>query len=184
MCSETSVSDAKRAIRARIRAVRESSGRLDPSPIVRSILELGEWQRASTVLLYHPLPGEVDLRELLEVPGKRLALPLVAGGDLLVKEYVPGTLVSGYAGILEPPASAADVPLSEISFAIVPGVAFDSGCRRLGRGRGFYDRLLKSLDCPVAGVAYSWQMVETVPADPWDIRLDMVLTDSGNYFAR
>ena len=184
MCREYSVSEAKRAIRARIRTLRESSVGCDSSPVVRRIRELDLWKQASTVLLYHPLKGEVDLGALFRSPGKRIALPLVEGDDLLLKEYVPGTLVSGYAGIMEPPVSAPDIEPSEIDFAIIPGVAFDPQCHRLGRGRGFYDRLLTGLQCPLAGVAYSWQMVEAVPTDPWDIRLDLVVTDSDCYSVR
>ena len=45
-------------------------------------------------------------------------------------------------------------------------------------------RLLTGLQCPLAGVAYSWQMVEAVPTDPWDIRLDLVVTDSDCYSVR
>ena len=92
--------------------------------------------------------------------------------------------MKGYAGIMEPPVSAPDIEPSEIDFAIIPGVAFDPMCHRLGRGRGFYDRLLTGLQCPLAGVAYSWQMVEAVPTDPWDIRLDLVVTDSDCYSVR
>ena len=103
MCREYSVSEAKRAIRARIRTLRESSAGCDSSPVVRRIRELDPWKQASTVLLYHPLKGEVDLGALFRSPGKRIALPLVEGDHLLLKEYVPGTLVRGYAGIMEPP---------------------------------------------------------------------------------
>lgn len=176
MSSDQEIREAKKSIRKRIRAIRESSVAFDSSSIVSGLQTLPEWKAASTVLLYHPLPGEVDLRPLLGVPGKRIVLPLVSGEDLLLKEYAPGSLVRGFAGIEEPAASAPDVDPSEIGLAVIPGVAFDSACRRLGRGRGFYDRLLPKLGCPLAGVAFSWQMVEAVPSDPWDVPLDILVT--------
>ena len=174
--------EAKRAIRRCIREKRAAlSADLDSSSIVSLLSSLPEWESASTVLLYHPLPGEVDLRNLMAVSPstKRIVLPLVVGDDLVLKEYVPGTLVKGFAGILEPSASAPEVNSSEIDLAVVPGVAFDSSCHRLGRGRGFYDRLLPTLDCPLVGVAFDWQMVPEVPTDPWDFPLDAIITDSG-----
>lgn len=184
MSSELSIAEAKRVLRERIKVLRKSLAAPDPSSVVEGILSLPQWKSASTVLLYHALPGEVDLTVLMDVPGKRVALPLVEGDSLLLKEYLPGTLVRGYAGIMEPPFSAPDVELSEIGLAIIPGVAFDPEGHRLGRGRGFYDRLLPGLRCPLVGAAYSWQMVEKVPTDPWDVSLDLVVTDTRTYSVR
>ncbi|MGN1214717.1 MAG: 5-formyltetrahydrofolate cyclo-ligase, partial [Candidatus Cryptobacteroides sp.] len=134
MCPETATGEAKRALRAKIRALRESFVEYDSSAIVRRIQELDPWKKASTVLLYHPLKGEADLGALFQSPGKRIALPLVEGDSLLLKEYLPGTLVKGYAGIMEPVSTAPDINPSDVDLAIVPGVAFDRNGHRLGRG--------------------------------------------------
>ena len=175
--------DAKREIRKRIKAVREENPCPDSSLVVQEVLDLPEWQDASTVMMYCALPGEVDLTPLLGVDGKRIVLPLVSGNDLLLKEYVPGSLVPGYAGIMEPSSNAPDVASDEIDLVLVPGVAFDRCGRRLGRGKGYYDRTLKSLDCKKVGVAFSWQIVDAVPVDEWDLPMDILVVD-GNVINR
>jgi len=173
----------KRTIRQAIRELRAS---VLGSPeaiaakslaIISSLKILPEWKVARTILAYYPLPGEVDTVSLLSSTDKRIVLPLVEGDHLLLKEYVAGNLVEGFKGIMEPRADAKDVDPTEIDFAIIPGVAFDSSCRRLGRGKGYYDRTLPLLGCPKAGVAFDWQMVEEVPCDPWDVPLDLVVTN-------
>ncbi|MBI2095361.1 MAG: 5-formyltetrahydrofolate cyclo-ligase [Candidatus Omnitrophica bacterium] len=83
-------------------------------------------------------------------------------------------------GILEPvPDPSALVEPAKVDLAVVPGVVFDRANHRLGRGRGFYDRFLKKLKAgtPKVGLAYAFQVVETVPVDTHDVRLDQVLTD-------
>ena len=84
-------------------------------------------------------------------------------------------LQPGYKGILEPTPDATPVSPGEIELALIPGVAF-AGERgafsRLGRGKGFYDRLLPSLRCPKVGICYPFRLVDSLPTDPWDIPLD------------
>jgi 5,10-methenyltetrahydrofolate synthetase len=177
MRSEEDIREAKRALRKRIRLLREADPHPDSAPAVSAILSLDEWKAASTVLLYCALPGEVDLSPLFS-EDKRIALPLVQGDTLVLKEYSPSALVPGFMGIMEPGPECREVLPSEIDFAVVPGVAFDRSCLRLGRGKGYYDRLLPSLSCPLAGVAFRWQIVDSVPCDRWDVPLDLVVADS------
>jgi 5-formyltetrahydrofolate cyclo-ligase len=89
------------------------------------------------------------------------------------------TLLPGAFGILEPPVSSAIIPLNQLDFVLVPGVAFDLSGRRLGRGKGFYDRLLanvNSSDCIKCGIAADEQIVAGIPAEPHDISMDLLLT--------
>lgn len=137
-----------------------------------------EFKDAGVVLAYWPLPGEVDLRALICNSDKRFALPVVVGDSLILREYSPEHMEEGYRGIMEPSDEAQAINPDEIGFALIPGVAFDRKCRRLGRGRGYYDRLLPSLHCPAAGVAFGFQILEEVPTDPWDKALDLVVTPS------
>lgn len=147
------------------------------------VLSLPEWKEAGTVLMYSAIPGEISLDRLMDLAlqqGKKVVLPLALSPDgegsvLILKEYAPGKLVSGYKGIPEPAADAPEVAPSQIDFALIPGLAFDADCRRLGRGKGFYDRTLPLLECPCAGISHSWQLVERVPSDEWDIALDLIV---------
>lgn len=176
----------KKELRNHIKELKAAFGDAElQSALVWSRIEsLPEFQSADTVLIYHSLPDELDTHAFIErwYGHKHIVLPLVQGDDLLLKEYSPEKLVPGYKGILEPSVESDDVNASAIDFAIVPGVAFDSECRRLGRGRGFYDRLLPSLDCPCAGVCYDFQIVDEVPVNERDQHLSMVV--SANYIFR
>ena len=148
-------------------------------------VEAGEaFRKARTVLLYMDIPGEVATRAFIErwKGEKRIVIPLVRGNALELKEYDPDKLVPGYKGILEPSEDSHTVQPGETDLALVPGVAFactSSGrAARLGRGGGFYDRLLPALKCPCIGVCYSYRVVDEVPVEDWDVTLDGIVTSS------
>lgn len=132
---------------------------------------------ADCVLLYMAMPGEPLTEAFIGRwhGRKRIVLPVVVGDGLELREYDPELLKEGYMGIWEPSEAALPVNPSEVDLAVVPGVAFapmDGAVVRLGHGGGFYDRLLPRLDCPLIGVGYSFRLVDSLPADPWDVRLD------------
>ena len=96
--------------------------------------------------------------------------------DDLIKGKAPGQLALGRWGIWEPTDEA---PLlsdySRLDLVVVPGVAFSSDGKRLGRGKSFYDRFLPLVPrAAFVGVCYPCQVVEQIPADPWDIGMDIV----------
>jgi 5,10-methenyltetrahydrofolate synthetase len=82
----------------------------------------------------------------------------------------------GQFGIREPAAHCPAIPVNQLDLALAPGVAFDAGGHRLGRGRGYYDRLLEPFAGVAAGVAFDWQILERVPVEPHDRRLDVIVT--------
>ncbi len=94
-----------------------------------------------------------------------------------VRFSIPGTdLQVGHFGIREPRSPCAPLPLTRLDLILVPGVAFDLHGRRLGRGKGYYDQLLKGLQGTTCGVALDQQIVAEVPAEPHDVRLKCLLT--------
>lgn len=135
--------------------------------------------KAQRVLLFHSLPDEVDTHSLIERyrSTKTILLPSVVSDHLELHEY--GTEASSTVGafnIIE--SEGRIVPISEyqdIELAIIPGVAFDKEGNRLGRGKGYYDRLLPLLKCHTIGLCYPFQMVEQVPHEPHDIKVDETL---------
>lgn len=176
------VTAQKKAVRKQMKELRESTSEsqaAESESIARHIMQLPQWQNADTVLLYHSIKGEVDTSLLLAQSGKRLVLPVIVGEDLVLKEYSEDRLTAGYKGIMEPSEDCPTVDPSEIQLALIPGVAFDAGYHRLGRGKGFYDRLLPLLDCPVIGMGFSWQVIDTVPVESHDIVLSGVVTPDG-----
>ena len=112
---------------------------------------------------------------------KKSTLPAgntVSGEEMIleVRELAPGQLALGRWGIWEPTDEA---PLlsdySRLDLVVVPGVAFSSDGKRLGRGKSFYDRFLPLVPrAAFVGVCYPCQVVEQIPADPWDIGMDIV----------
>ena len=103
---------------------------------------------------------------------------IVSGEEMIleVRELAPGQLALGRWGIWEPTDEA---PLlsdySRLDLVVVPGVAFSSDGKRLGRGKSFYDRFLPLVPrAAFVGVCYPCQVVEQIPADPWDIGMDIV----------
>ena len=135
-----------------------------------------EFRNAGTILIFMAMPDEIPTREFIEKwhCSKRFAIPRVKGENLELKEYNPDFLSPGYKGIPEPTDEAADISPDEIDFALIPGTAFDRNGHRMGRGKGFYDRLLPQLHCPTMAVCQEWRIVDEVPTDPWDIRIDII----------
>ena len=137
-----------------------------------------EWHRSSSVCLYSALPSEPHL--LTPWPdGKKVILPRVSGEDLKL-HYAESSeeLVQGKFGNLEPKANAPKAPF-ESDFIVVPGLAFDPAGGRLGRGAGYYDRLLTKFQGVRVGVCFTELLVERVPCENHDIRMDFVVTPEG-----
>lgn len=135
------------------------------------------FQSAHTILLYHSLGDEVHTHEFIEKwsNSKQIILPVVVGDDLELRTYSsPSDLSVGAYGILEP-TGAPFYDYHKIELAIIPGVAFDISGSRLGRGRGYYDRLLPKLTAHKIGVCFPFQFVDEVPAEKFDIRMDEVI---------
>jgi 5-formyltetrahydrofolate cyclo-ligase len=140
------------------------------------------WQNARAVLLFTALADEADITPLLDdalLAGKQVALPrfdAASGAYVAGLVQKPSELVPGRFGVLEPPAGCPLIPLNQLDLAFVPGVAFDFTGRRLGRGKGFYDRLLAEVRGHKCGVAFDAQIVAAVPEEPHDIRVNSILT--------
>lgn len=137
------------------------------------------FRAATTVLLYHSLKDEVDTHEFIRKWSreKRILLPVVVGDDLELRLYTrPEDLKPGAYGI-EEPTGELFTDYADIDFIAVPGVAFDRNGNRLGRGKGYYDRLLPRIPSAYkAGICFPFQLVEEVPAEPFDIRMDEIIT--------
>ena len=137
------------------------------------------------MLLYVPLADELDIEPLLQealLEGKELALPhfKLEEQKYLARRVLDLTqdLRPGRFGIPEPVDGCVEVPLKQLDLVVAPGVGFTLDGRRLGRGRGFYDRLLSFVRGVKCGIAFDEQIVDEIPAESHDIRLDCVLTPS------
>ncbi len=135
---------------------------------------------------FSAMPSEPDLTEFYRAwcgQGGVLCLPrrtsCETGYEPAVVHDLDLGVKQGAFGISEPSLEAEKVPWSRLAFTLVPGVAFDNNGCRLGRGKGFYDRMLKLAGGKKLGVAFSFQQVEAVPMEPHDVRLDGVVWANG-----
>ncbi|HTH49729.1 MAG TPA: 5-formyltetrahydrofolate cyclo-ligase [Candidatus Limnocylindria bacterium] len=144
------------------------------------------WREARTVLLTWSLPDELSATGLIEAAlaeGKRVTLP---GFDAASGEYVARyvkspekDLVVARFGVREPRVACPRVSFAELDLVIVPGVAFDAAGNRLGRGKGFYDRLLgQAIAADFCGIGFDEQIVPRVPVEPHDVQLHYLVTPS------
>ena len=173
----------RRELRARWRALSDGQRAAEAELICRRMTGQDFWQPAKAVLLFAPLPDEVNLWPLLEhalAEGKIVTLPrLVADRNRYVAVPVGDLrrdLVAGAFGIREPVGSCGEFPLTKIDLAVIPGVGFDLRRNRLGRGKGYYDQLLADFGGIKCGVALDEQIVESVPVEIQDVPMDVVLT--------
>jgi 5-formyltetrahydrofolate cyclo-ligase len=175
--------DLGEQIRARLKLLSTAERAAAAAPLGARLREQPVWSAARSVLLFAPRPDEPDIWPLLAealAAGKRVALPAFVPGDhcYTARQIVdPGhDLLTGKFGIREPLPLCPEVPLNLLDLILVPGVAFDARGARLGRGKGFYDRLLADACGTKCGVAFDEQIVDAVPVGPLDIRLNCILT--------
>lgn len=176
--------EAKQALRKDMASLKRSYEKTILQELSAKIMgrleETELFRQASCIALYHALPGEVQTADFIEKwhKQKRLLLPLVKGNDLQLLLYAGKESVkTGAFGIWEPTEECEVVPEEEIDLVIVPGVAFDRLHNRLGRGKGFYDRLLSTLSAPKIGICYDFQLKELIPIEPFDKKMDLILTE-------
>lgn len=179
------INEQKQALRKQVAALKrahtpEALEALSAEALAR-LETLDAFQSAACVALYHALPGEVQTAEFLGrwYGRKQLLLPIVQGDDLVLRPYTgPDSLHKGAYDIWEPSVdtSATDAPRPDL--IIVPGIAFDRQLNRLGRGRGYYDRLLSDLTLPCIGLAFAFQLFDHIPVDAHDRRMTAVVTDT------
>ena len=146
--------------------------------ICERVQKLDAWQQANSVLLFAPTRHEPDITPLMNA-GKRVSLPRF---NEQLGQYeaceVSGDLVAGRFGILEPGPNCARV--TGLDLVVAPGVAFALDGSRLGRGKGFYDRLLAQLKAAKVGVCFDWQIVQAIPRDGHDVLMDHIVTPTSS----
>ncbi len=151
------------------------------------LLTLDEIRNARTVFIFASFRSEVDTSGLIDrllADGKRIVLPVVEREHhkLLLYEIRDSVeLRPGYMGIPEPSVRTEDrhAEIGDIDAVVIPGAGFDLAGNRLGYGGGYYDRLLSGLErrIPVIAPAFEEQVADSVPSEPHDVGVDMIVTD-------
>lgn len=173
----------RKAFRERLKNTSPEERLAGSARIRQRLTERPVWHAAQSTLFYVPTALEPDLWplvvEALSV-GKSVALPRYSPADrayvaCLIRDPARD-LEAGRFGILEPTAGCPVFNLKQLDLALVPGIGFSLGGCRLGRGKGYYDRLLAGLAAFKCGVAFDCQVADEFPAEPHDVRLNCILT--------
>ncbi len=153
--------------------------------VLERMLSLEEFRNAGIIFFFASFRTEVDTAEMIKsalTSGKRVLLPKVDKDrhELLLYEIRDfGELVPGYMGIPEPSFQGRQMSINDADIVIIPGAGFDASGNRIGYGGGYYDRLLSGLQKQslVIAPAYEEQVVDSIPSEPHDIRVQMIVTD-------
>lgn len=174
----------KSVIRRQVKNRKALLAECDRVESARSVFErlerLAAFMMADNILMYNSLPDELSTREFLDKwsARKHFFLPRVNGVDLDVLPFDRTRMHLGAFRIEEPDGDDV-VDLSSIDMVVVPAVAYDRRGNRVGRGKGYYDRLLSRMKAVTVGVGYDFQLVEEIDVEPHDRPVDIVITPSG-----
>ena len=179
----------KTTLRANVRASLRALTREERAASSRALCEIASaqphFQQARTILFFAALPDEPDLTLLLHAAWSARQLTALPRYDSNTRQYSAAVIRSaadlspGRFGVLEPASNCPSHSLNQLDLVFVPGVAFALNGARLGRGKGFYDRLLAEVRGHKCGVAYEVQVIAAVPEEPHDVRVDSILTPAG-----
>lgn len=157
--------------------------------IITRLKSSDEWKKAKNVLVYVSHKNEIDTAELIKsfIAKKNIVVPKThLKFNVLSLHQIDSVLdlVKGRYNLLEPHPNTTIVKPADIDLAIIPGIAFDKKGYRIGYGKGYYDRLSRHLECPKISLAYSFQIVDNVPAQAHDIPVDIIITENETISAK
>lgn len=183
--SEMTASEQKAALRKEISAkLKEISPPMRIAESIELCVRLEpQLKSARTILFFAPMLDELDVWLLMQkfLEAKKIcALPFF---DSAKQHYsarricdLENDVAVGKFGIREPNPNCEEISLDKFDLVLVPGIAFDVDGNRLGRGRGFYDRILASASGVKCGVACDFQLVEKIPVEPHDAKVNFIVT--------
>lgn len=173
----------RRDLLARRRAMEQMIWQAASVAAQRRLADCDAFIQAGCVALYSPIQQEVDTGLLFAEArscGKRVLYPAVCNDQLQFREVTEsGQCVIGRFGIPEPCPKGESCMIEVADLVVVPGVAFDLQGHRIGFGKGYYDRCLSQLlkHAVLVGFCHDFQVVETIPSEGHDIRMQYIVTD-------
>ncbi len=178
------IDEEKKQIRREIRSLKNGVSLEEKTSrsitILEKVEQLPEFIAAKTVMLYWAMADEVQTADFVIkwAVNKRVILPCVNGDDLDLRVFrgVEDLIAGENFGIPEP-SGELFTAYEEIDLILVPGVAFDLENNRMGRGKAYYDKLLSSLKAYKLGVCFDFQLLQSVPTDEHDIKMDGIVSE-------
>lgn len=179
----------KQEIRARVKVrkglLTDVERRMAAAKVFEALEHSAAFVVAERILMYHSLPDELPTVEFIDKWSgkKQIFLPRVNGVNLELLPYDRSRMHIG-AFQIEEPDGEDPVPVEQMELIVVPGVAFDRRGNRVGRGKGFYDRLLQETKATTIGIGFDFQLFDEVPAEPHDAPLDCIITETSRIAIR
>ena len=175
--------DLRRALRARLQNLGDARA-ANSRAIVAALAAHPAFLAAQTVALFAPLPTEPDVELLWEKSPRQFCYPRVTGPQIefvIVRHPEDLAPAAWNPLVREPAAAQPTIPVADLDLILVPGLAFTRDGRRLGRGGGYYDRLLaaRAPHTATLGICFDLQFVPDLPCEPHDQRVDAVVTEGG-----
>ena len=173
------VNSEKNDLRQQFKSPSANDLLVDSSKLQKTLKEWEIYNKTEKVAFYLAMKDEIDVNFLFNSE-KQLFLPRYVPAKKvyeMAQVLNENDLTAGKYGILEPAEYCRTAEKNEIELWFVPGVAFDEGGHRLGRGGGFYDRLLADEKTLKVGVVEHSRLTKDIPTEKWDIKMDFVLTD-------
>jgi 5-formyltetrahydrofolate cyclo-ligase len=184
------IADQKKLLRKKFRKLLhvfpENEKNFADQKIYSNLKSLQIYLNASTICFYHSKAEEVDtqkiIKEELKSGKKEIVLPRVSGDHLVLYRISSfSDLETGAYGLLEPKITCQKVSTHKVNLYIIPGLAFSPVGWRLGRGKGFNDRLLGTVKVLKIGLCYDFQILSDIPHEKSDIKMDYIITESKIY---
>ena len=179
----------KKSLRAKYKAVRDNIDadirRNQDIVIFQKFFEMSEYKRAKTIFIYVSFGSEVETKRIIEriiSDGKYAVVPKCDKKNHTMRTFkidCLSRLKKGAYGIAEPCEDCVEVPKEQIDLAVVPGLCFDIKGNRLGYGGGYYDRFLADFKGFAVGLSYNECIIDIVPTDEYDCRLDLIISADG-----
>lgn len=170
--------EIRKSVRSAIAAISQDAKAQKSTMLALAIMLHPAVRAARAVALFSPLPDEPQISEIIELIARERAvlLPRVEGDVMRFYHFSPEVMSRGAYGIMEPMDGDPFSPC-EIDVMVVPGVAFTTDGKRMGRGKGFYDKYMsqEGFRAHKIGVCYAEQMLPSLPCEPHDISMDEVI---------
>ena len=178
------IQDEKNNIRRDIKNLKASIGFEEKANrslfVFKKLEEDLDFIKSKNILAYWSMNDEVNTHSFVQkwANSKKIYLPAMIGNILEFRlfESINDLKKDPKYGIYEPVGEVLK-NYDSIDYAIIPGIAFDNKNNRLGRGKAFYDRILSSISAKKVGVCFSFQLINSVPVEDTDIKMDLVISE-------
>jgi 5-formyltetrahydrofolate cyclo-ligase len=181
----------RRQLRERLKGLPDSEQQEASARVRQRLTEQPVWQSARAILCYLPTAREPNLWPLVLdalAQGRQIVMPryvsMQGAYEPALVQDIARDLRPGHLRIPEPDAHCPTFPAKQLDLALVPGIGFTLDGGRLGRGQGYFDRLLAEVPGFKCGVAFDCQVIPEIPIEPHDVRLDCLLTPTRWHLCR